>query len=94
MIGKYTLHNKLGEGGYSTVFKCTDSIGIRYACKVMEKQKNKRNRVTKEVLTMKMMRHSPKIVRYVDACEDATSYYIIQEWCRGGSVYDYMKQQC
>lgn len=91
MIGKYSLHNKLGDGGYATVFKCTDQIGIRYACKVMPKSKNKRTRVTQEVAIMKTMNFSPKVVRIVDACEDADAFYIIQEWCRGGSVHDYVK---
>lgn len=91
MIGKYRLHNKLGEGGYASVYKCTDDIGIRYACKVLPKDKNRRTNVTQEIAIMKQLQKSPKIVRFVDACEDEQSFYIIQEWCRGGSVQDYMK---
>ena len=91
MIGKYTLHQKLGEGGYSTVYKCTDHIGIRFACKVLPKDKNKGARVTQEVAIMKLLEKSPKIVRFEDACEDGGAFYIIQEWCRGGSVQEYVK---
>lgn len=91
MIGKYTLHKKLGEGGYSSVYKCTDHIGIRYACKVLPKDKNKRLRVTQEVAILKLLARSPKIVRFEDACEDSDAFYIIQEWCRGGSVQEYVK---
>lgn len=91
MIGKYTLHKKLGEGGYSSVYKCTDHIGIRYACKVLPKDKNKRTRVSHEVAIMKLLARSPKIVRFEDACEDSDAFYIIQEWCRGGSVQEYVK---
>lgn len=91
MIRGYRLHEKLGSGGYSTVYKCTDTIGIRYACKVLPKDKTKRERITKEISIMKHMLHSPKVVRFIDACEDETSFYIIQEWCRGGSVHDYCK---
>lgn len=91
MIEKYTLHNKLGEGGYATVYKCTDHIGVRYACKVMPKDRNKRARVSQEIAVLKMLSSSPKITRFVDACEDTDAFYIIQEWCRGGSVQDYVK---
>lgn len=91
MIAQYTLHNIIGNGGYSTVYKCTDSIGIRYACKMMPKEKNKRERVENEMTIMKSMKNSPKIVKFVDIGEDDNNYYIIQEWCRGGSVKDYIK---
>lgn len=90
MLHQYTLHTKLGEGGYSSVYKCTDPIGIRYACKILPKDKNNRVRVQQEIDIMKKLSNSPKIVRFVDATEDDKSYYIIQELCRGGSVKDYM----
>lgn len=91
MFGQYTLHQKIAEGGYSTVYKCTDAIGIRYACKQMPKSKNKRNRVTQEILVMKSLAKCPKVVRFVDAGEDDENFYIVQEWCRGGSVQDYTR---
>lgn len=89
MFGRYTMHEQLGEGGYSTVHKCTDHIGIRYAVKKMPKTKNKRARVQQEIEIMKRIT-SPKVVRFVDAGEDADAYYIVQEWCRGGDVKDYI----
>ena len=92
MFGQYTLHQKLADGGYASVYKCTDTIGIRYACKKLPKNKNKRNRITQEIFVMKSLIKSPKIVKFVDAGEDNEHYYIVQEWCRGGSVQDYVKQ--
>jgi calcium-dependent protein kinase len=90
MLGQYTLHNKLGQGGYSSVYKCTDSIGIRYACKVMPKDANKRYRVQREIEVMKALQALPKVVRFVEAGEDTHSFYIVQELCRGGQVKDYV----
>ncbi len=92
MFGQYTLHKLLAEGGYSKVYKCTDEIGIRYVCKQMPKISNKRERVIKEISVMQTLNTSPKIVHYVDAGEDDKNYYIVQEWCRGGSVQEYIKQ--
>jgi calcium-dependent protein kinase len=91
MIGKYTLHQQLGKGGYSSVYKCTDEIGVRYACKMLPKERNKRLQVAQEICIMKLLQKSPKIVKYIDACEDKHNFYIIQEWCRGGSVHDYIR---
>ena len=90
MNGKYILHEELGSGGYSTVYKCTDSIGIRYAIKQLPKNKNKRIRIQQEIHIMKMLKHSPKIVGFRDAGEDEDNYYIVQDLCRGGDVKSYI----
>ena len=91
MLGKFFMHEKLAEGGYSSVFKCTDHIGIRYACKVLPKNNNKRPRVSQEITVMEKLKFSPKIVSLVEAYEDIDAYYIVQEWCRGGSVQQYVQ---
>lgn len=92
MLRQYTLHNLLGEGGYSKVYKCTDTIGIRYACKMLPKNKNRRYRIQQEILNMKRLQFSPKLVDLVDCGEDDEFYYIIQELCRGGSVTEYIRK--
>jgi calcium-dependent protein kinase len=91
MLSQYILHDIIGKGGYSIIYKCTDHIGIRYACKMLPKHKNKRERVSQEIRIMKTMKSSSKVVRFIDALEDDDNYYIIQEWCRGGSVEEYIK---
>jgi calcium-dependent protein kinase len=88
----YTLHQKIGEGGYSVVRKCTDDIGVRYACKIVPKKQSNRPRVMHEVRVMERVRGSPKLVQLIDAGEDAANFYIVQEWCRGGSVQDYIRK--
>lgn len=92
MMKQYILHKKIGEGGYSSVYKCTDNIGVRYACKVMPKLKNKRFMVENEINAMKALSFSSKVVKFVEACENDDNYYIIQEWCRGGTVKDYLER--
>lgn len=89
---QYILHQKLGEGGYSSVYKCTDNLGIRYACKVLPKGNNKRWKVENEICAMKELSFSSKVVKLVEACENDENYYIIQELCRGGTVKDYMER--
>lgn len=89
-MNKYFLHDKLGDGGYSSVHRCTDTVGIRYICKVLPKEKNKRGRVQTEVQILRMLSFSTKVPRIIDALEDDAAFYIIQEWCRGGPVQDYV----
>jgi calcium-dependent protein kinase len=89
----YTLHDSLGSGGYSTVYKCTDITGIRYACKVLPKDKNKRERIQQEVIAMQSLMHCSRVPRLVDAVEDETSYYLVQEWCKGGPLKAYMSHR-
>lgn len=92
MHAKYCLQEKLGSGGYSNVYRCVDNIGIRYACKVLKKDSNKRERVRQEVEMLNSLRHSTRVARFIDAREDADNYYIIQEWCKGGMLRDYVKK--
>lgn len=89
-MNNYFLHEKLGDGGYSTVHRCSDIVGIRYVCKVLPKDKNKRSRVQNEVQILKRLSFSTKVPRIVEALEDDNAFYIIQEWCRGGPVQEYV----
>ena len=88
---KYTLGDKIGVGGYADVHKCRDTIGNRYVCKVMPKQNNKRIRVQREIEALKRVsRVSLRVPKYIDAIENDDHYYLVQEWCRGGSLKNYM----
>lgn len=82
----YSLGNTIGEGGYSSVRKCFDSYGNRLCAKVLPKVRNKRENVANELNIMQMLSGSPRVPRLVDAVEDNTNYYIIQELCRGGHL--------
>lgn len=90
MISKYTLHNKIGKGGYSTVYKCTDKIGLSYACKKISKTKIEKHRIKNEIEIMKSLCYCPTTVKLINAGEDETNYYIIQELCKNGSLADYI----
>lgn len=87
---RYTLGDRVGEGGYSAVYRCKDEVGNRYICKVLSKEKNKRSRVQTEIEAMKKLMGSVRVPRMVDAMENAENYYIVMEWCRGGAAGTYL----
>ena len=65
IMNKYFLQEKLGSGGYSSVYKCVDHIGIRYACKVLPKANNKRHRIQQEVEMLMRLTHSTRVNRII-----------------------------
>lgn len=92
-VPRYTLLNQVGEGGYSRVYKCVDAVGILHACKVMPKKTTPRDAALQEVGIMRTL--SAKTLqtpRLVEAREDASSYYVVQELCSGGDAWDYLEQ--
>jgi calcium-dependent protein kinase len=90
MISNYTLHNKIGKGGYSTVYKCTDKVGLSYACKKVLKSKVEKHRIINEIEIMKSLCYCPTTIKLIEAGEDEDNYYIIQELCKKGSLADYI----
>lgn len=81
----YTLHEPLGTGGFSTVYRCSDQAGVNYACKVLKKSIVPRSIVEREVNILRTL-NSPRVVRLFDTLEDEHEYHIVQELCQGGAV--------
>jgi serine/threonine protein kinase len=90
MIGKYTLHDKIGKGGYSTVYKCIDKVGLSYACKQLSKNTIEKYRIINEIEIIESLRYCPTTIKLIEAGEDDENYYIIQELCKKGSLADYI----
>ena len=92
-MSNYVLCNKIGEGGYSSVYRCKDQVGISYACKKILKSKVRKERVIREIEIMKSLAYCPTAIKLIEAGEDNDNYYIIQELCKRGSLSDYKKHE-
>jgi serine/threonine protein kinase len=92
MFSKYTLSSKIGQGGYSNVYKCHDKHGVQYACKKLPKIKNSIKQFNNEVDIMKSLVDCPNVMKIIESYEDIDHFYIIEEWCENGSLVDYINK--
>ena len=89
-IGDLTLLDKLGEGTMGEVF-LSQKNGSKeyYATKKIDRKKADRPQVRtyfiNEIKILKELNHR-KIVKYYDLKQTKSHYYIIMEYCNGGSI--------
>jgi len=89
-LGKYTLHEELGKGGFATVYRATHkSLGTEAAVKVLSPSlaadEKARQRFIQEAQTASALEH-PHIVRILDLDEDADQVFIAMEYLPGGDL--------
>jgi len=79
----------LSAGGTGRLYRCQDAIGIRGVCKVMPKSLANQRKFEKEIMCLRRLSFSPKVVQLYDAVETDDEFALVLEWCRGGAVRDY-----
>ena len=95
-IGDYELIKLLGKGTMGEVF-LTQKEGTKqsYATKKMDRKKVDRPQVRKyflnEIKILKELHHR-NIVRFFDLKQTTSHYYIIMDYCNGGSLYSCLKK--
>lgn len=96
-IRDYKLGRQLGKGAYAVVKLCTDkSTKELLAMKVYEKYKltdpARRKSVAREIAIMKKMSHE-NIIQMHKSFDNPHSIYIIMEYVRGKSLYQFLKER-
>ena len=86
-LGHYTLHEELGRGNLTTVYRAThDALGNQVALKVLSaalsRDDNARKRFTQEAQIASALDH-PNIVRILDLDEDDDQVFIATEYVPG-----------
>ena len=89
-IGNYCLLKQLGKGTMGEVYLTQkDGSNEYYATKAIDKKKADRPQVRKyfinEISILKELKHK-KIVRFYDLKQTTSHYYIVMEYCNGGSL--------
>ncbi|KAL4478935.1 hypothetical protein ABPG72_019372 [Tetrahymena utriculariae] len=87
-IGKYTLIQKLGSGGFSSVYLCEDENQNKFALKKIREVKE---RYIQQELKALMTIKSPYIVKYVENFVYKEYPIIIMEYCEQGTLDSYLK---
>lgn len=88
-IGPYLLLETIGSGSFSVV-KLGKSINMpQVAVKVISKRRilkmAKPEHFEKEIRNSFVLRH-PRIVQLIDLLQDSLNYYVVLEYCEGGSL--------
>mmetsp|Transcript_99269 Transcript_99269/g.155225 ORF Transcript_99269/g.155225 Transcript_99269/m.155225 type:complete len:519 (+) Transcript_99269:60-1616(+) len=80
---------KLGEGSYGSVNKCThkDTKSVRAVKNISKKGVKDLNKLKRETALMRKMDH-PYIIKLYETFEDRERYYLVQELCTGGELFD------
>jgi len=96
-LGKYNLLNKLGRGGYGTVYRAIDTVlEVERAVKVLHPplaaDPQFIKRFQKEAKTAARLDH-PNIVRVYDLDEVDGRYFLVMEYMPGGSLKDLLKEK-
>lgn len=85
----YRIGKCIGSGADSQVHICTHrSTGVRRAARIFRKgayQGQKEERMINEIEILKLLDH-PNILRIYEFFEDRKHYYIVMEYCKGGTL--------
>ena len=95
-LGKYELHELIGQGGFGVVYRATDtSLGRVVALKVLHSQllfdPAQIERFQKEARIVAALDH-PNIVAIYEAGEAEGRYYLAMKYLGGGSLKDRLAQ--
>ena len=98
----YDVIEKIGEGGYSVVFKVQQTISKKYfAAKIMSKKeivnRKKEYIISNEINILRSIKH-PNIIRLFDVFEVKNQnqedlIIMIEELCSNGSLLDYVNNK-
>ena len=97
LIGKYQLHETLGEGSFGKVKRATHTeTHEAVAIKILDKEKiqaqDMGNQIKKEISIMKMINH-PHIVGVKEVFATSTKILMVLELVNGGELFDKIDRQ-
>lgn len=90
----YDFGKKLGEGAYGKVFQAFEKeSGELRAIKKLDKSKIKNpSRFKNELTALRTLDH-PNIIKLFEVFEDDTNFYLVQEFCSGGELFDQIAEK-
>ena len=90
---EYDLKEKLGEGAYGSVYKVIQKkTNYLRAVKAIKKKNVDKNEFINEIEVLKTLDH-PNIIKLFDCYYDRNFYYMVEEYCSGGDLFDYIQKE-
>lgn len=90
---EYELKEKLGEGAYGSVYKVQQkATNYLRAVKAIKKKLVDSSEFYNEIEVLKALDH-PNIIKLFDCYQDKSYYYMVEEYCSGGDLFDYIQKE-
>lgn len=95
MIEQYEIGPQIGRGGFANVILAhlignNKPVALKIVKKELMKQHNILFRVENEINIHQQLQH-PNIVKFDKSFEDVENYYIVLEFCQGGTLFQYLQ---
>jgi eukaryotic-like serine/threonine-protein kinase len=95
-LGKYSIKELLGQGGYGAVYLGEQKTGPNVAVKVLDashaRDEDSIARFKREGETAQRLDH-PNIVRIIDVGSSRSRHYLVMELVRGGSLERWLRRE-
>jgi len=93
IFDEYEIKEKLGEGAYGCVYKVQQkSTNFLRAVKALKKDNIDYDEFNNEMELLKALDH-PNIIKLFDCYQDRRYYYLVEEYCSGGDLFDYIQKE-
>ena len=92
LFDEYELKEKLGEEAFGFVYKIEQKKTQFLRAVKAIKRKHVDSNFINEIKILKTVDH-PNIIKLFDCYYDNNYYYMIEEYCSGGDLFDYIQQQ-
>ena len=95
VVGDYELTQIVGDGAFAVVYKASHQtsntvFAVKVIPKEMMKEQSDKERLQREIDTMAHLEH-PNIVQLHDFFSDEKNYYLVMDYCAGGTLFDYVQ---
>eukprot|EP00929_Paragymnodinium_shiwhaense_P031285 TRINITY_DN17561_c0_g1_i1.p1 TRINITY_DN17561_c0_g1~~TRINITY_DN17561_c0_g1_i1.p1 ORF type:complete len:513 (-),score=138.19 TRINITY_DN17561_c0_g1_i1:254-1792(-) len=96
IVGNYILHDKLGQGGFGSVYKglhseTGEAAAIKFVAKKSFRQFSDLQRVFQEIQALRNLRHQ-NVIRILDVADHPTNICFILEYAAGGELRGYVEK--
>ncbi len=93
LFDEYEIKDKLGEGAYGAVYKVQQrTTNFLRAVKAIKRKHVDSTSFSNEIAVLRTIDY-PNIIKLFDCYYDNNYYYMVEEYCSGGDLFDYIQDQ-